>query len=184
MDPASTAIVNAVISSSSKHRGGEHVQASEFAGGGVRLTGLQQLSGVALCRVAKELDKLITVTSSRDAGLAVDIEDVPGEHSPKTVLSVSSASLTTAGPATLTSVHPLPERSTSVALAAFIKDRSAVEVLLRPASLTVIAVLPSKVKGGLAECIRNGRHARKSNGTSATPASRRTRQATKVKYRC
>lgn len=164
MESASALIADAVIQSSPKHRGGTNVQVSEFSGGGVRLTGFKQISASSLCDVAKKLDKLISISASRDGGLAIDVEDVPCDVTPKALLVVGTAITSTSGPAAITTVHPLPTRSTTVALSKFMLDRSAVEVILRPKTLTVISVVPSKIKGGLSECYRNGRHAKRLNG--------------------
>lgn len=180
MDVVSLKIVEAVVSSSPNHRGTSNVQVSEFSGGGVRLTGFKQLSGTALCEVAKELDKLISVTANRGGNLSIDVEDIPGENLPKPILAVGTSTLSTAGTATTTTVHPLPEKTNTIALKKFMADRSAVEVLLRPTSLTVISVLPSKIKGGLAECIRNGRHAKRLNGFCGSHKLSRKRPKTKT----
>jgi len=182
MDQTSTEIVDAVLSSSPNHRGGSNVQVSEFSGGGVRLTGLKQLSGTALCQVAKDLDKLISVTATRAGSLAIDVEDIPGENLPKPILAVGTASISTAGSSTTTTVHPLPDKTNTIALSKFIADRSAVDVFLRPTSLTVISVLPSKIRGGLAECIRNGRHAKRLNGSCGSHKLPRKRPKTKATF--
>ena len=172
MDSTSATIVQAVLSSSPNHRGVKDVQVSEFSGGGVRITGLKQVSGTALCTVAKELDKLITVTPRHGTELTLEIEDVPGEAGPKPILSLANPTLTSSSQSTATSVHPLPLRLTTLSLEPYIHDHSAVEVFIRPQTITVIAVLPSKIKGGLAECIRNGRHKRKSTGSGDMRRSR------------
>ena len=157
------------------HHRSTNPQITELCCGGVRLSGFSHVSAAALCQTAHTLDKLVSVHVTGNSLLALDITArIVVVVAP--TLSTGPPITTVIGPSVVTTVHPCPPHITSSSLAHVLSNPMLIDAIIRPLTFTTIKVRTGNVKGGLAECVKNGRHTRKSNGSLHTPKLNRRRR--------
>lgn len=164
-----------------------NLQVSEHESGNIVISGFFQLSANCIVDIAAKHERTLSVwpVSATPASLQVIVHPrdkrLPNEDINK-LLAIPTTKVSCSS--SVTKVFPFSDSINSDTLQAYLRQQTAVELILRPTTITAISVVQNSTKGSLWECVQK-RHRRQhvlgSNRTSRSQMMKTTKTMKNLK---